>query len=144
MEVSLAMEAWIRELGDHLATGRALFIDYGVDEETLVARGSAGTIEAVRDHRPVDPVSHPGTADISAWVNFTRVRRRAQTAGLDELSYGPLSEALVSWQIDETRARLERAADSVEAVKLRLAQKSFLFGFASFKALELAPRMPST
>jgi NADH dehydrogenase [ubiquinone] 1 alpha subcomplex assembly factor 7 len=139
LEVSPAMEGWIRELADHLLGGRAVLIDYGVEEESLLSKGPAGTMEAIRDHRPVDPLSRPGTADISAWVNFSRVRRVAHDAGLRETFYGPLSEALLSWGLDEVRAQLERAADQVEAVKLRLAQKSFLMGFASFRVLELAP-----
>ncbi|MGC2289390.1 MAG: SAM-dependent methyltransferase, partial [Thermoplasmata archaeon] len=139
LEVSLNMEAWIRELGDHLIGGRAVLIDYGVEEAELMSRGGTGTLEAIRDHRTVDPLSRPGTADISAWVNFTRVRRAARAAGLRETFYGSLADALLSWGIDDVRAQLEVGADSVEAVKLRLAQKSFLFGFSSFKVLELSP-----
>ena len=139
LEISGAMEAWIRELADHLAGGRAVLIDFGVEEEALISRGRTGTLEAIRDHRSVDPLSRPGTADISAWVNFTRVRRAAKASGLEETYYGPLSEALVSWGVDDVRSQLEAGADSVESVKLRLAQKSFLFGFESFKVLELSP-----
>jgi SAM-dependent MidA family methyltransferase len=139
LEISLSMESWIRELADHLTGGRAVLIDYGVEEEALLARGGAGTIEAIREHRSVDPLSRPGTADISAWVNFSRVRRAAKSAGLRETFYGPLSEALVQWGIDDVRAHLEVGQDPVEATKLRLAEKSFLFGFGTFKVLELAP-----
>jgi NADH dehydrogenase [ubiquinone] 1 alpha subcomplex assembly factor 7 len=144
LEVSVAMEAWIRELADHLAGGRAVLIDYGVEENLLISRGGAGTMEAIREHQAVDPFSRPGTADISAWVNYTRVRRAAHAAGLEERFYGPLSDALVKWGLDDVRARLEVDADSIESVKLRLAQKSFLFGFASFKVLELSPPGGST
>jgi SAM-dependent MidA family methyltransferase len=139
LEVSPTMEAWIRELADHLAGGRAVLIDYGAEEGALVSRNGAGTIEAIREHRRVDPLSRPGTADISAWVNFTRVRRAARAAGLVETYFGPLSEALVAWGLDGVRAQLEVGTDSIESTKLRLAQKSFLFGFGSFKVLELAP-----
>jgi SAM-dependent MidA family methyltransferase len=139
MEVSTSMEAWIRELADHLAGGRVILIDYGDDEDRLVSRGAEGTLEAIRGHRSVDPLSRPGTADISAWVNFTRVRRAARGAGFEERFYGPLSEALVNWGIDRVRSEWTARVDPVEAVKLQLAQKSFLFGFASFKVLELSP-----
>jgi len=139
LEVSSTMEAWIRELADHLAGGRAVLIDYGEEEEALVRRGGAGTLEAIRGHRSVDPLSSPGTADLSAWVNFTRVRNAARAAGFRETFYGPLSEALVQWGIDEILKNWEAKADPVEAVKARLAVKSFLFGFGSFKVLELAP-----
>ena len=139
LEVSPSMESWIRELADHLATGRAILIDYGAEEPELLTRGGAGTLEAIREHRPVNPLSRPGTADISAWVNFTRVRRAARRAGLSETFFGPLSEALLRWGIDAVRGSLEIGEDSIEATKLRLAQKSFLLGFGTFKVLELAP-----
>jgi NADH dehydrogenase [ubiquinone] 1 alpha subcomplex assembly factor 7 len=139
LEVSLAMESWIREVADALVGGRAVLIDYGTEEGALVARGDAGTVEAIREHRTVDPLSRPGTADISAWVNFTRVRRAARTAGLAETFFGSLSDALLEWGLDEVRQELESGRDSVEVTKLRLAQKSFLFGFSAFKVLELAP-----
>lgn len=139
LEISPAMESWIRELGDNLAGGRALLIDYGDEEGALISRGRGGTLEAIRDHRSVDPLSRPGTADISAWVNFTRLRRAAHLAGLEEGFYGPLSEALIAWGIDEVRSRMEADAGPVESTKLRLAQKSFLFGFSTFKVLELTP-----
>ncbi|MCI4353493.1 MAG: SAM-dependent methyltransferase [Thermoplasmata archaeon] len=139
LEVSTTMEAWIRELADLLVGGRAVLIDYGDQEAALLRRGGAGTLEAVREHRAVDPLSRPGTADLSAWVNFTRVRRAARRAGFHESFYGPLSEALGGWGIDEVRTRLGTGMDPVEAVKVHLARKSFLFGFDSFKILELSP-----
>ena len=139
MEVSSVAEAWIRELADHLARGRALLIDYGEEEGLLLRRGGAGTLEAIRAHRSVDPLSDPGTADLSSWVNFTRLRRVAKTAGFKENYYGPLSEALIRWGIEDARALLETGMDAVESVKLRLAMKSFLLGFRSFKVLELSP-----
>jgi NADH dehydrogenase [ubiquinone] 1 alpha subcomplex assembly factor 7 len=143
LEISPSAEAWIRELADHLVGGRAVLIDYGAEEEFLLSRGGAGTLEAIREHRPVDPLSRPGSADLSAWVNFTRIRRLAKAAGLQETFYGPLSEALVRWGIDDVRAKMVARVDSVEAVKLQLAQKSFLLGFGTFKVLELSRRSPS-
>lgn len=138
LEVSPTMEAWVRELADHFVGGRAVLIDYG-EEETLLLQKRGGTLEAIRDHRPVDPLSRPGTADLSAWVNFTRVRRAAQAAGFQEEYYGPLADALLRWGINDVRTQWEATLDPVEKVKLQLAQKSFLFGFGTFKVLELSP-----
>jgi SAM-dependent MidA family methyltransferase len=142
-EVSLAMEAWIREVADHLVGGRLLLIDYGTEEDALGARGETGTTGAIREHRSVDPLSRPGTADISAWVNFTRLRRAARAVGFREIFYGSLAEAMIVWGIDQVRQRLATGTDSTEAVKLQLAQKSFLVGFSSFKVLELSPGLGS-
>lgn len=139
LEVSPQGEGWVRELADHLVDGRILLIDYGAEEDVLLGRGSAGTLEAIRGHRAVDPISSPGTADLSTWVNFTRLRRVARLAGFREVFYGSLAEAMVAWGIDDVRVRREADLGSVESVKLRLAQKSFLLGFSTFKVLELAP-----
>jgi SAM-dependent MidA family methyltransferase len=139
LEVSPTMEAWIRELADHFVEGQVVLIDYGDEEEALVHKGGGGTLEAIRDHRSVDPLSRPGTADLSAWVNFTRVRRAARVAGFREESYGSLAEAMVRWGVQEVRERWEETLDAVEKVRLQLAQKSFLFGFGTFKVLELSP-----
>lgn len=144
LEVSLVMEAWIRELADHLVGGRVVLIDYGDEEEPLLRKGAAGTLEAIREHRSVDPLSRPGTADLSAWVNFTRVRRAAAAAGLRENAYGSLAEAMIRWGVDQVRATWEASLDPVETVKLQLAQKSFLFGFGTFKVLELSPGQGSS
>lgn len=139
LEVSPQMEGWIREVADHLVGGRMLLIDYGAEEDVLSARGSDGTLQALRNHRPVDPFSAPGSADLSAWVNLTRLRRVAKLGGLREVFDGALTEALLAWGVDDLRQRWETDLDPVESVKLRLAQKSFLMGFPSFRVLELAP-----
>ncbi len=138
LEVSPTAEAWIREVADHLAEGRALLIDYGDDEDALVARVPSGTLEALRSHRSVDPLSHPGTADLSSWVNFTRVRRAAASAGLSEVSYTALRDALLAWGLDQVRGEESASAEAVDAVKLQLAQKSFLLSFETFRVLELS------
>lgn len=67
--------------------GAALFIDYGP------ARSELGeTLQAVRDHRPVDPLAHPGEADLTAHVDFERLARAATAAGAR--SWGPLAQGL--------------------------------------------------
>lgn len=143
IEFSPTAEAWVRELSDHVIGGRVVILDYGAEEGALLSRGPAGTMEAIWSHRRVDPLPTAGSSDVSAWVNFSRLRRRAKAAGLHETFYGPLSEALLRWGIDEVRARSEPDDDATASVKLRLAQKSFLLGFSNFQVLELSPRVPS-
>lgn len=142
LEISPTIDAWMREVADHLADGRAILIDYGDEEPALLSRAPSGTLEAIRSHQPVDPLSRPGTADLSCWVNFTRTRRAAETAGLREVSYLPLRAALVDWGLDRVRRSESADADPVEMVKLQLAQKSFLLGFENFQVLELEPPPP--
>lgn len=58
--------------------GRALFIDYGP------ARAEPGdTLQAIRNHEKVDPLDRPGTADLTARVDFETLALIAQESGLD-------------------------------------------------------------
>lgn len=64
--------------------GAALVIDYGYAEPT----GEA-TLQAVRQHEPHDFLSDPGTADLTAHVNFRDLREAAQPHAT---VYGPVTQ----------------------------------------------------
>jgi NADH dehydrogenase [ubiquinone] 1 alpha subcomplex assembly factor 7 len=65
--------------------GAALFIDYGHCGE---APGS--TLRAFRRHHPQSVLSRPGTADLSADVDFAAVAAAARAAGADV--HGPVAQ----------------------------------------------------
>ncbi|MHB8351383.1 MAG: class I SAM-dependent methyltransferase [Thermoplasmata archaeon] len=136
LEVAPGAVALIRTVADLLADGLALIIDYGAPE------GNAGrpTFQTARDHRAGgDPLTAPGTQDLSAWVDFPRVRSAARQAGLTEIAFRSQAEALTAWGLAERAAEWGRtAADPVEQVRRHLAVKNLLFGFANFRVLELA------
>ena len=140
-ECSPAAESLVREVADHLAAGAALLLDYGMEEDELVRGHPGGTLAAVREHRSVpDPYQDPGADDLSAFVNFSRIRAAAVRAGLAEVAYRSQTEALAAWGIsDLIAAEVARARSSEEEVRTRLAAKSLLFGFERFRLLELAP-----
>ena len=141
LEISPVAEAIVREVADHLTAGLFLVLDYGMDESELLAGHPSGTLAAVRRHRAVDdPFADPGAADLSVFVNFTRVRAAARAAGLRELGLRRQAEALGAWGFPELLESALRSAPSAEAeVRIRLAAKNLLFGFDRFYALELAP-----
>ena len=141
MEVSPAAQSFVREVADHLVRGELIVLDYGMEEDELVRGHPGGTLAAVRAHRTgLDPLACPGSVDLSTFVNFTRFRDAARRAGLEVVSDRSQAEALEAWGL---RGRLDeavRAAGSDEAeLRLRLAVKNLLFGFARFRVLELAP-----
>lgn len=141
VEVSPEAEGIVREIADHLAHGAALILDYGLEESELVRGHPAGTLAAVRGHRSLpDPYVDPGDADLSTFVNFSRIRAVARAGGLVELSFRRQADALGAWGL---AARLERALatapDAASRVKRQLAAKNLLFGFEGFRVLELAP-----
>ncbi len=144
LELSSQAEATVREVADHLIEGTFVVIDYGMDEEELLAGHPEGTLAAVRDHRPVrDPLEAPGSSDLSVFVNFTRIRAMARSAGLTEVAYRSQAEALGSWGFEAMLEQALRAATSPEeGVRIRLAAKNLLFGFERFRVLELAAPGP--
>ena len=49
------------------------------------------TLQAVRRHAWVDPLSRPGRADLTAHVQFAHLARKARAAGL--AADGPMTQA---------------------------------------------------
>jgi SAM-dependent MidA family methyltransferase len=141
LEFSPSAEGFARELSDHLVDGAALLLDYGEDESRLLQRHPPGTLQAFRGHRALpDPYDRPGSADLSTFVNFTRLRDVGRALGFAEEFYGSQAEALGRWGFE---ARFQRALGAAggaeEEVRLRLAAKNLLFGFDNFRALEWRP-----
>ena len=141
VEVSPAAEALVREVADHLTGGRAIFIDFGLDERELLAAHPHGTLAVVRGHREVhDPLDDPGNSDLSMFVNFRRIRAAARAAGLTESLFERQAEALGRWGFPKLLDEALRATNSpADEVRFRLAAKNLLFGFENFWVLELAP-----
>lgn len=141
MEVAPAAEALVREVADHLTAGSAIFLDYGMEETELVRGHPKGTVAAVRGHRSLPSLwDAPGASDLSAFVNFTRVRAAARAAGLVEVAFRRQAEALGEWGFPALLDSALRAAPNAEArVRRQLAAKNLLFGFDRFQVLELAP-----
>jgi SAM-dependent MidA family methyltransferase len=76
--------ALAEHLGDRLrsAPGAALFLDYGP-----LASGPGDSLQALRRGVPADPLAAPGSADLTAHVDFAAF---ARDAGVP--SYGPLPQ----------------------------------------------------
>ncbi|MCI0754167.1 SAM-dependent methyltransferase [Roseomonas vastitatis] len=88
-EVSEACRAVAAMLGARLAAqgGAALFLDYGP------ARSGLGdSLQALSVHRAADPLAAPGTADITAHVDFQAVAEAARAAGA--AVQGPLPQGM--------------------------------------------------
>ncbi len=77
VEVSPPAEAVAAGIGARIARdgGAAVIVDYGG------WRSRGDTLQAVRAHRKVDPLEAPGTADLTAHVDFEAVARAARAAG---------------------------------------------------------------
>ena len=80
-----AAERWWGQAAKALEAGKLMTIDYGLDEEEFFApHRREGTARAYLGHRLVsDLLSDPGEQDLTAQVNFTRILREGDMAGLD-------------------------------------------------------------
>ena len=90
--------------------GALLVIDYG---HAVTAMGE--TLQAVRNHRHVDPLEQPGEADLTAHVDFAALARAAHAAGA--AVQGPVTQRFFLEQIG-IRARtgvLSKRATPAEA-----------------------------
>ena len=109
LEVAFQARTFIRDLAQRLKTdgGVALFVDYGHAKS-----GFGETLQAVHNHRFVDPLSEPGEADLTAHVDFAALLGVAREAGID--TYGPVEQGpfLKSLGLEERADQLIRAAPS--------------------------------
>jgi SAM-dependent MidA family methyltransferase len=120
-ELCTRVGPWIAELTHLLASGVALFIDYGLPRrEYYHPERAAGTLRChYRQRAHDDPFAHPGMEDITAWVDFTRVAEAADSAGLEVLGFGTQAAVLLGLGIegeimsapDET-TRIRRASEA--------------------------------
>jgi len=80
-----AQPAAIARIAQTIATkgGAALIVDYG-DWRSL-----GDTLQALRDHAPVDPLDGPGTADLTAHVDFEAIAKAAGEAGAKYTKLAP-------------------------------------------------------
>jgi len=124
IEIGEAAQHFARTVAARLAThgGAALFLDYGPEHS-----GPGDSLQALRDGKPADPLSPPGSADLTAHVDFAAFAAAATAAGA--ASYGPLPQGkfltrLGLFQRTDRLARGQppaRAAALIEAAR-RLAE----------------------
>ncbi|RZC79916.1 hypothetical protein C5167_042493 [Papaver somniferum] len=67
--------------------GGALIIDYGSDGIV------SDSLQAIRKHKFVDILDDPGSADLSAYVDFASIRNSAKEASEDVSVHGPISQS---------------------------------------------------
>ena len=67
--------------------GAALFLDYGPAESTF-----GDSLQALAGGKPADPLSPPGTADLTAHVDFAALAAAAREAGASV--HGPVAQGL--------------------------------------------------
>lgn len=142
-EVASALPAFVATLALRLAQapGRALLIDYGAQQTT-----GGDTLQAVRKHQRVDVLDTPGSADLTAHVDFPRLVALARDAGL--AVHGPVPQGawLDALGVKERAAALAKArpdkAGGIDAQLHRLTagdQMGVLFNAVCLSSRDLPP-----
>lgn len=87
LETAPAAVGAIRALAARILAqgGAALIIDYGYEGPAI-----GDTLQAVKDHAPVNPFDTPGEADLTAHVDFATLAEAARAEGL--VVHGPVPQ----------------------------------------------------
>ena len=121
IETGPAASAVMSEIARRLAVqgGVALAVDYG-----HLASRTGSTLQAIARHAKVDPLADPGTADLTAHVDFAALAEAADVPGVRCLGSATQGAWLPSLGIDARAASLSKAAPErageIEAARSRL------------------------
>ncbi len=88
-EVGLDQSAWVRSIGERLAAGALVIIDYGFPRRELYhPQRTQGTLMCHYRHRAhADPLILTGLQDITAHVDFTAIAEAGTEVGLEVMGY---------------------------------------------------------
>jgi SAM-dependent MidA family methyltransferase len=140
LEESPAALHWLEGLSQKMRKGLAIFFDYGDAQEELIDAHPEGTLQTFGKHQAgQDPFVKLGSRDITAWVDFTPLLAAAEGIGFEVDEVRPQAETLYEWGMTQVAEELSRSAgeSSLEAVKARMAAKTFLFGYSTHHVLQL-------
>lgn len=140
-EVHLAARALVRTLGESLASGAMLFIDFGFPaHEYYHPQRCGGTLMCHRGHRAyTDPLAAIGAQDITSHLDFSALAEAGAEAGLDLIGYSDQASFLIDCGILDGLAALgptdsaqyARAASAVQKL-LSPAEMGELFKAIAF------------
>jgi NADH dehydrogenase [ubiquinone] 1 alpha subcomplex assembly factor 7 len=123
VEVSAQAAALAGEIARRVVAspGAALVIDYGYGHER-----HGNTLQAVRRHRRHDVLAAPGSADLSAHVDFAALGRAAEAAGAT--THGPVAQRTLLRRlgIDARAARLMAARDPAQRAAVAAARERLI------------------
>jgi len=116
-EISPAREVLAKRMGEriHGDGGVAVIIDYGAWVDHI----TGDTLQAVRDHRPVDPLCMPGEVDLTTQVDFKRLGEAAAKGGAHVFGPVPQGTFLRTLGIEVRTASLLAKADEGQRRNLR-------------------------
>ena len=115
VEVNEPARGFVAAVGERLSrhAGAALFLDYGP------AHSAAGdSLQALAQKRPVDPLVHAGSADLTAHVDFADMASVARGRGAGVQGPVPQGAFLAALGLFQRTERLARGRSAAEAAAL--------------------------
>lgn len=115
-EISEDTQLAAREIAHHIAAhgGAGLFLDYGHGKSSY-----GDTFQALRGHSYVDALDMPGTADLTAHVDFDALLISAAAEGCPTFGTVPQGQFLSALGIETRVETLARKATSAQAAAIR-------------------------
>jgi len=129
MEVSLAAMQWIRSVGEKLARGFVITIDYGdLAERLYIPERSEGTLMAYHRHVAGGSLlAAPGEQDLTAHVNFSALIDAGREEGLEETGFTTQERFLMALgEENEFQDLCEPEAEVVSSLQARLQLKRLI------------------
>jgi SAM-dependent MidA family methyltransferase len=120
-EVNFMAEDWVRTLGNKLAQGVLLLIDYGYPRSAYYhAQRSSGTLMCHYQHRAhPDPLILPGLQDITAHIDFTAMADAALEADMEIAGFTTQAHFLLNMGLLDY-ASADQTAELDERDRLRI------------------------
>ena len=120
IELSPDIDDWLKTAAERLQRGYIVTVDYGSEASELYGpERTQGSLRAFSQHDFAEVLESPGERDITAHVNWTRVRSVGDTLGLKTVKFERQDKFLLEAGILEELARRKAVATS-EAEKARL------------------------
>lgn len=115
-EEARVSSAYVEQIARHVRTyhGAALIVDYG-----HIKSGFGDTLQAVKHHDFIDPLSNPGDADLTVHVDFDAIGQIARQAGATVS--GPVTQRdfLLSLGLAARATRLMHAVSPEQALAIQ-------------------------
>ena len=102
-EIQRHAQGFVKTLGDVLARGVALFVDYGFPRrEYYHPQRASGTLRChYRHHAHDDPFFLPGLQDMTSHIDFTAMAQAGAAGGLELLGYANQAQFLINCGITD-------------------------------------------
>lgn len=110
------IDEWITRCAKSLDRGYLLIIDYGDEEPYVWLNRPAGTVVTYAGGRlGLNPLASPGSADVTAHVNFTQLRNAASAVGFSDFVNMSQREALHALGLGDEVSALKEAIEAARS-----------------------------